>query len=140
MFETLELEDLINIADRKVTGKVTDLFDLYIQCSKVFTFFGSSHDHMIWDGDGVTALQAFNAQDSMGLNVPCRQPFLFKKALDGKAGLNFQIKQWAEGIRDGLFLPFEFRNVYPWLPEWVWDSVRGQSDYPNIKWHLEGIK
>jgi hypothetical protein len=120
-------KQIIETVDRKVTNRVEELFDLYIECSKIFTFFGSKHDHMIWDENGVTALQAFNAQDSMGLNAPCSQPFLLKKALDGKAGLNFMIKQWAEGITDGASGLFEFQEEFPWLPDWVWDSVEGQA-------------
>jgi len=129
---------LIEVANRKVTKKIIDLFDLYIECSRVFTFFGGSHDHMIWHEDGVTALQGFNAQDSMGLDVPCNQPFLLKKALDGKAGLNFQIKQWAEGIVDGISLLHELQRDFPWLPEWVWEAVVGQSGCKhNIKWYWD---
>ena len=127
MSQTKTHKELIEIADRKVNNRVKKLYELYIKCSKFFTFFGGKHDYMIWDEDGVTALQAFNAQDSMGLNVPCRQPFLFKKAIDGKAGLNFIIKQWAEGIKDGTSAMFEFKEAYSWLPDWVWESVEGQA-------------
>jgi len=132
---------IIEIADRKVSKKVEGLYNFYIECSKIFTFFGGKHDHMIWNENGVTALQAFNAQDSMGLNAPCRQPFLFKKALDGKAGLNFIIKQWAEGIREGTIALFELKEGYPWLPIWVWESVKGQTGGKvGFEWYYEELK
>ena len=133
-------QELIKIADRKVNRRVRGLFDLYIECSKIFTFFGGKHDHMIWSEDGVSAAQAFNAQDSMGLNVPCRQPFLFKKALDGKAGLNFTIKQWAEGIKDGVSALFEFQEDFSWLPDWVWEAIEGQAGKKSgFDWYYEDM-
>jgi acyl-CoA hydrolase len=74
----------------------------------------------------------------MGLNVPCQQIFLFKKALDGKAGLNFIIKQWAEGIKEGTTALFELTEWYPWLPDWVWESVRGQTgNKVGFEWHYK---
>lgn len=39
--------------------------------------------------------------------VPCTEPELLNALLLCKAGVNFQIKQWAEGIADGTLLLFE---------------------------------
>ena len=115
-------------ADRKIKKKICDSFDTYIQCSKIFKFSGSYHGHQVlWDEGGVSALKAFNALDSMGFDAPCNQPYLLMKALDGKAALNLTIRLWASGIKDGLFLLEEFRQDYPWLPNWVWNAVANQA-------------
>lgn len=39
--------------------------------------------------------------------IPCTEPELLNDLLLCKAGVNFQIKQWAEGMADGSLLLFE---------------------------------
>jgi len=131
----------IEKADRKVKSKIRASFNTYIQCSKIFKFSGSYHGHQVlWDENGVSALKAFNALDSMGFNAPCNQPYLLMKALDGKAALNLIVRQWASGIKDGLFLLAEFRESYPWLSDWVWDAVANQAGGPgDFGWYYKSI-
>lgn len=75
---------------------------------------------------GRDARQAFALFDNCGQVVSTRHPRVLQAALTGKAQLNFQIKQWAEGIAAGLFCLPEFQEEWPWLPNWVWRSVKNQ--------------
>ena len=59
--------------------------------------------------------------------MPCREGDLLRSVLRAKGSLNLQIKQWAEGVSDGLFLNEEFADSFPWLPDWVWDVVLNQA-------------
>ena len=120
--------ELVLQADRKVTKKVSDTFNLFVKCSKHFRFCGSDYtqktEHHI---SGVDAVKAFNAIDSLGINPPCCEPDLLADAWNGKAALNLQIKMWAQGINDGVTALWELQEEYDWLPEWVWEAVVGQA-------------
>lgn len=55
------------------------------------------------------------------------------------------IKQWSEGINDGLFCMGDFQESHPWMPQWVWDSVRGQLHEPKpgiyeFRWNVELLR
>ncbi len=78
------------------------------------------------DQRGVSALKAYVIKDSHGIVVPTRHPLLFRRVLTGKAQLNFHIKQWAEGMVDGVICIPELQEWYDWLPDWVWVAVKNQ--------------
>lgn len=52
-----------------------------------------------------------------------KEPMLLTLALDGKKLLNWHIKQWAEGLRDGTFIAWELRNYLFTLPDWVGEAL-----------------
>jgi hypothetical protein len=79
------------------------------------------------DPDGYSALQAFDILEAENKRVPCREPELLSKVECGKAQLNWQIRQWSEGVAEGTFFIFEFEEWYPWLPEWVFKAVLRQA-------------
>ena len=54
---------LIEISDRKVSRRVEELFNFYIECSRAFTFFGSKHDYMIWDEDCENEYHCWRSDD-----------------------------------------------------------------------------
>lgn len=85
---------------------------------------------------GRDALAAFVSLESSGVApAAVRHPRVFRAVVEGKALLNWQIKQWAWQVRDAARLAahvavstlFDLRHDFPWLPEWVWDAVRQQS-------------
>lgn len=118
-----------------------ETFDLYIQCHNHFKFSGSDYSsQVITHTQGVTAVKAFNAVDSMGINPPCCEPELLAQAWNGKAALNLQIKMWAGGILDGISALFELQSDYEWLPDWVWESILGQTNGVSCKfdWYHKG--
>jgi hypothetical protein len=83
---------------------------------------------------GENALKAFLMYEGKGV-IPThsQQPRLLESAILGKKIINFQIKQWAEGLNDcGGFghlieIGEEFYNEGIKLPEWVWWAVWKQS-------------
>lgn len=71
---------------------------------------------------------AFAELESRGVMPAPRHPRVLAAVLEGKKLLNFQIKQWAEGAADPCCtIPVELREAYPWLPDWVWQSLRKAS-------------
>lgn len=77
--------------------------------------------------DGVSAIQWYAHRESTGKDLPCRDADGKQMALEGKAILNWQIKQWAEGVAKWLFFTFEFVPAFPELPEWAWLAVEQQA-------------
>lgn len=55
-----------------------------------------------------------------------KHPRLLKLALDGKKLLNFHIKLWAEGITDGIILPYQIQELLFRLPDWVCEALDHQ--------------
>jgi len=108
-----------------MTMKSDELFDLYLRCDKEFDPIGHLQKFPVVD-DGVTAKKAFKSFDGQGKLLSTTEPDLLARVLRGKASLNLNIKLWAEGISEGVFCIIEFQEDYPWLPEWVWNAVKGQ--------------
>lgn len=76
--------------------------------------------------NGLSAIECLYIYDTYGRKEPCRELQKMKEVLNGKSGLNFQIQQWSEGIVEGLFVKIEFMESYPWLPQWVWNSLTNE--------------
>lgn len=55
----------------------------------------------IFDKNGITAKEAFHQIDTNGKNIPTKEPYLLNDLLLCKASVNFNIKQWALGRKDG---------------------------------------
>ena len=94
-----------------------------------------------WNPEGCSGRECFKIWDSEGRIPSTREPLVVFQVMSGKALLNFHIEQWAQGINEGVFGMGEFQESHPWLPEWVWDSVRGQLYEPKPKswefrWYL----
>lgn len=84
------------------------------------------------------ALQVFVVFESTGQqSEKVKQPRLYKTVLEGKTLLNWQIKQWADGVRDAgycnIYCAFlslkELQLYFSWLPTWVWNAVWRQAGY-----------
>lgn len=78
---------------------------------------------------GCTALEAFAVHDSCGAVRRCREPRQLRDVFRAKAGLNLQIKMWAEGVAEWTTFIWELRadNTFAWFPEWVWLAVERQA-------------
>ena len=76
----------------------------------------------------VDTLGAFEAMESRGQPVQgVRHPRLLAAALEGKRLLNWQIKEWADGMRHGVVVFAEIRQEFAYLPAWVWQAVLRQA-------------
>lgn len=78
-------------------------YSFYLRNLNVFNFCGTlnpKHEAM-FNARGKSAKEAFYFIQSQGKNYPCSEPDLLNNLLLAQAGINFQIKQWAEGRLEG---------------------------------------
>lgn len=90
-------------------------YDFYLSSIDKFKFCGTSKPKFkaINDPKGKLAKEVFFMIDSNGRNIGCKEPELLDSLLLCKASVNFQIKQWSEGRREGtLPLPEFSKNRY----------------------------
>lgn len=76
-----------------------------------------------------SALAAFVSYESTGRLLPTRQPRLLAAVLRGKADLNRQVKDWADGYLDcggWMYLRHVRRFGLPCVPKWAFDAARRQ--------------
>ena len=68
----------------------------------------------------ISTLAAFVEMESKGKRPEVvRHPRIFKSVEEGKKLLNWQIKSWADGIRDAALIHI--------FAAWVWQAVWGQA-------------
>lgn len=81
-----------------------------------------------------SALKCWLIYESQGKILTCTHMRLFKAVLIGKQLLNFQIKEWSQGL--GEVPLFVLQICYPLLPSWVWEAVKKQFHRRTEKAHL----
>ena len=138
---------------RKYSANFERDYDFYLTNKNKFTFCGTitPKHKAIFDPNGKSAKEVFYSIDSSGKNHPTKEPGLLDELLLCKAGVNFQIKQWAEGRVDGTLPLYELTGdgqVLNWLekdgeviavsggnireefnlPEWVIKAVENQKE------------
>lgn len=124
----------------------SDLKEVYkIQFPTDPEFFGVDEEgnQITWDfpysENGKSAKECFYRLDSEGKRQPCREPQLLVEILTCKAGINLQIKIWAEG-RAEYTLPLdelqEYINHYN-CPDWVLKAVENQKTKILKEWAAE---
>ncbi len=77
-------------------------YNFYLSNLENFTFCGTLNPKHIavYDSNGVDAKKAFHSIESNGKNPATKEKELLDNLLLCKASVNFQIKQWAEGLAD----------------------------------------
>ena len=89
-------------------------YDFYSKNLENFNFCGTlTPKHEAIPDGGLSAKECFYYIESQGVNKPCVEPKLLNSLLLCKAGVNFQIKQWAEGINEGTLFLFEL-SIKEW--------------------------
>lgn len=106
-------------------------WDFYTKNVGRFTFWGGDQIFKpISDPSGISAKEFFYKLDSNGLDKikdkPCSESELVYEVLKFKKGLNFHIKQWAEGYQDCLQGVHEYLSMLSDPPDWVEISFRKQ--------------
>ena len=112
---------------RRISDAVRRDFAFALECEQKLGGMGSC---VSWPSGDASALLAFKRYDCEGKTVGCDDPDIIR-AIRGKASLNWHIAEWRAGIRERLFLPCEFREAHPWLPEWVWRVVAREDEEVN---------
>lgn len=88
-------------------------YNFYLNNLDNFNFCGTLNPkHIAISGGNLTAKDCLYYIESEGKNKPCKEPELLNKLLLTKASINFQIKQWAEGINDGTLFLYELSQRY----------------------------
>jgi hypothetical protein len=110
--------------------KISKIANLYLKCYNKFgSGFGRGNIFNLpiitKNINGIDAIEAFDLFDTQGKKNPCREPEKLQAILLGKAALNFHIKNWAEGINDGVSRAKELQDdpELKFLPKWVWKAV-----------------
>ena len=119
-------------------------YNWYLKYKDVFAFSGSPQKG-IKRGDKYTAKEAFYLFDSQGKTVATVEPELLQQIFKCKEGINFQIKQWVEGLSDYNF-PFVNVDIFLNTKDLVWKSdgtFTKESiieQYELLPWMVEAIK
>jgi len=106
-------------------------YNFYLNNLELFDFCGTllPKHRAIKEDKGLSAKEVFYLIDSQGKNKECCEPELLDKLLLCKAGVNFQIKQWAEGRFDATLPSVELERELQKInaPEWVSIAVERQK-------------
>lgn len=113
-----------------ISLKTRENFNIYIYAKlyevKKLTFTGSDYSWIdkLANSNGSSAIDCFDSYDNKGININCSPSEIndLKKAIIGKASLNFHIKLWSQAISNGLLTIDELKEDYgDHLPEWVYN-------------------
>ncbi len=105
-------------------------YNFYLNNLDNFNFCGTLNPkHVaIGGGIGLSAKDCLYFIESHGKNPMCKEPELLNKLLLTKASVNFQIKQWAEGVKDGTLFLYELSQRY-------WQLLGGkENDNVVLEW------
>jgi len=109
----------------KPTRKGIDRFNYFSQCEDVIR-----HLPTPMDPDGFTALECFHQRESTGEILPCREPELLDRALNGKEQHGLTVTMIAEDYVDRLIFASELKANYP---EWVRRDILGRAGQIALK-------
>ncbi len=108
----------------KFSKRFLDDYVFYNRIAPYFKFSGKPMRHtLISSKHGMSAQEAFYVMETFGDNAPCREIKRLRTVLKAKAGINFQIKEWAVGRADGTLPKCEFSGNGGGLK---WKLVRGK--------------
>lgn len=108
-------------------------FTFYYENRSFFTFAGvniTKKYNITASANGKTAKECFYRLDSEGKSHPCSEPELFVELLTCKAGVNFQIKEWALGRADCTTCydeMIEYLSTLVACPPWVLAAIEKQK-------------
>lgn len=119
-------------------------YAFYLKNIEEFTFCGTllPKHQAIPNDNGLSAKEVFYLIDSQGKNKECCEPELLDKLLLCKAGVNFQIKQWAEGRHDATLPKSELTEYLEKInaPEWVGVAVEKQRLKLYLAFGMDELK
>ena len=98
----------------------------YLNNRQKFNFCGCIVPEIPNDLDGVSAMEAFFALDSLGKWLPCREPQLLRDVWICKKSVNFHCKMWAQGYHDAFMGVAELIDSFDDPPYWVELSLKKQ--------------
>lgn len=76
------------------------------------------------DPDGYTAAECFHVSETFGKTLPCREPELFARALNGKEQHGLNVTHVAEDYIGRIVFA---KDLKEWFPEWVRKDILGRA-------------
>jgi len=117
-------------------------YNFYLSNIDNFNFCGTLNPFNTaeFSKDGKSAKECFFYIESNGINHPCSEPDLLDKLLLCKAGVNFQIKQWAEAREEGTLPLVELSKnaIYEYHPE-KYKNQKDKDELEKIGLSLEWV-
>jgi len=103
----------------KISKGAEERFDYFSKCADekrlpAIEFFA----------DGFSALECFHAHETHGENLPCREPVLLSRALNGKEWHGLTVTNCAEDFIGRILFTSEIKTNYP---EWVQRDIFGRA-------------
>jgi len=104
----------------KVSNKSRAKFDYFSQCEDALRLPQTSMVE-----DGYSAMECFHALESTGSKLPCREPELLDRALNGKEQHGMTVTMVAEDYLDRLIFCSEIETNYP---NWVANEMYARAE------------
>jgi len=121
------------MARKKYSPNFERDYNFYLKNIDKFDFIGSDVKKFRPPEGSNSVKKTFHIFDSQGKLIPCEDPDLFLKILKFKKGLNFWIKQWAEGFFDlGENMDWYLKDLEGEIPDWVYESFSNQIAKNNF--------
>ena len=76
------------------------------------------------DPEGLTAAECFHVHETFGRMLPCREPVLLTRALNGKQWHGLNVTNCAEDYLGRLLVAADLKANYP---EWVRQDILGRA-------------
>jgi hypothetical protein len=110
-------------------------WNFYILHKDKFNFSGEEVVVKYTDfSETYSAKECFYYYDSTGVMYNCSEEDLLKQVINCKKSINFQIKQWVEGLVDLLEYTEVYMNEFQNPPKWIRKAFVNQSiKYWNAK-------
>jgi hypothetical protein len=102
----------------KTTARGLARFEYFAQCED-----SNRLPSIAFEPCGCSAAEAFHAHETHGLTLPCREPVLLARALNGKARHGITVAALAQDYLDRILFADELRANYP---DWVRAEVIAQ--------------
>jgi hypothetical protein len=109
----------------KPTKRSKRKFEYFSQCEDA-----SRLPQIERDDEGYTAEECFHAVETWGRLLPCREPELLSRALNGKEQHGMTVTMIAEDYIDRLIFAIEIERNYP---EWVQKDIFGRASQLALK-------
>lgn len=103
----------------KPTRKSLDRFHYFAQCEDEKRL-----PEIPMDADGWSAAECFHVWETFGKTLPCREPVLLTRALNGKEWHGLNVTHLAEDYVGRLLFAAEIKSNYP---EWVQRDILGRA-------------
>lgn len=103
----------------KPTRKSLLRFEYFAQCEDTKRL-----PEIALDKHGHTAAECFHAHETFGSTLPCREPELLSRALNGKEWHGLTVTNCAQDYIDRLLFASEIKERYP---DWVQKDIFGRA-------------